>query len=190
MLKAKWEEIFGDSAKAERAFEALVKLYRNRFYHNLDHIETMLRKNIYKNNTSLILSIIFHDVICNSRALAKGVNEQNSARYLQRVGKEFGLDKVLLEVVSYTITHTEEDNYFNALDFSILGAEAKEYDRYSKQIREEYSWVDPMVYRRERIKVLTSLMTRRFSYSIEGCGWAQAKLNMQREIYFLENNLV
>ena len=51
------------------------------------------------------------------------------------------------------------------VDLSILGAEEARFEQYEAQVRQEYAWVPSVLFRRNRAKLLSSLLSRPALYS-------------------------
>ena len=79
---------------------------------------------------------------------------------------------------------------FLDLDLSILGASEDNYDVYTKQIREEYSYYSVEEYRNGRIKVMKELLNRERLYFTDYFHMkyeVRARENIEREIKSLED---
>jgi predicted metal-dependent HD superfamily phosphohydrolase len=71
------------------------------------------------------------------------------------------------------------------IDLSIFGREAAAFDRFERQIRQEYDWVPEAVYRTSRSEILTGFLRRRYIYQTEHFRQryeASARANLERLI--------
>ncbi|OFY83692.1 MAG: hypothetical protein A3F72_12830 [Bacteroidetes bacterium RIFCSPLOWO2_12_FULL_35_15] len=137
-----------------------------RYYHNMQHIQSMLEE-IYncKNNSldidSLLFATWFHDVSYNPKS---HTNEAESAALAIVLLKQLDVPEVKIQTVQKlilsTINHTKATNsdtnlnFFLDCDLKILGATKEEYMLYAENIRKEYKHVIGFIYRMERKKVL------------------------------------
>ena len=71
------------------------------------------------------------------------------------------------------------------IDLSILGADPERFDEYEVQVRQEYSWVPGVLFRRKRREILQGFLARPRLYETD---WfeqrleAQARSNLQRSV--------
>jgi len=177
--------------------EGILDLYDepDRHYHNIDHIGTMLV--VFKSArpkctmpNEVTLAIIFHDAVYNPRAKD---NEEKSAELAVETLATFGVPKVSLDLIEEFILCTKHhiptahpaSTLMIDTDLSILGSPDEEYDKYSRAIRAEYSFVSDEDYRVGRTNVLTSFLGRDSIYLLP---WfherfeVQARENIAREI--------
>ncbi len=159
--------------------EKLQKLYqsRGRHYHNFFHIEALLTamhaQQAELNQPAVVaLAIWYHDAIYTS------LRKDNEARSASLAGKDLlalGAGRDLIARVSFlilqTANHTQakspEDHdlgWFLDFDLEILGAEPRQYQTYSEQIRKEYRLIPELLYRKGRIKVLKQMLEAPFLY--------------------------
>jgi predicted metal-dependent HD superfamily phosphohydrolase len=71
------------------------------------------------------------------------------------------------------------------VDLSILGASPERFDEYEQQVREEYSWVPDVLFRRKRRSVLTEFLEWPTIFNTAGFinrYEAQARANLERSI--------
>ncbi|MEE9406731.1 MAG: hypothetical protein V3V28_01525 [Polaribacter sp.] len=170
---------------------------RNRHYHNLQHIDTMLK--LAKENASeikdldeVLFAIWFHDIIYKSRSKK---NEEKSAKYLKKLlrkSKFKGLnndkiDQLIMATKKHQIiVDTDLDNAF-LLDFdlSILGKNWDVYQEYTQQIRKEYRMFPNFLYIPARKKVLQGFLNREklfFTEKYQELFEEQARRNLQKEL--------
>jgi predicted metal-dependent HD superfamily phosphohydrolase len=180
-LKAQWDDLSSfytsDSNIKENSFQIINDRYseKSRFYHNLSHIKTLLDLfeslgNKTQDHNAIRFSIWFHDVIYDTKA---NDNEAESARLAWQLMGRLHVDLETIEVVNSLILATkdhsgnglsEDNKLFLDMDLAILGMPDEIYKKYSRAIREEYSWAPELIYRRERRKVLESFLAREVIY--------------------------
>lgn len=111
------------------------------------------------------LALWFHDAIYEPR---RNDNEERSAEWARGVlaragvGSEVG-DRVaaLIMATRHAATPVGADaGVLVDVDLAILGAPAARFDEYERDVREEYSWVPDLVFRRERRKILQRMLAR------------------------------
>ncbi|KAK3390677.1 hypothetical protein B0H63DRAFT_466274 [Podospora didyma] len=170
--------------------EELSTLYSgpSRFYHNLSHVDTLLKllnqhRSHFTDPDAIEAAIWFHDAVYDSRA--KGdANEVASADLAVahlREGQDTSsidadrLEKIRVMIVA-TATHTvpsfvpentaaEADAaLFLDMDLSILGAGEDVFAAYEAAVRKEYSWVDDDGWREGRSDVLARFLAREYIY--------------------------
>jgi predicted metal-dependent HD superfamily phosphohydrolase len=76
------------------------------------------------------------------------------------------------------------------IDLAILGAAAERFDEYEQQIRREYAWVEPALYRQVRSRVLADFLSRPRLYSTARLRQRfeqAARANLRRSIERLES---
>ena len=180
-LKDQWDDLSSfytsDSNIKENSFQIINDRYseKSRFYHNLSHIKTLLDLfeslgNKTQDHNAIRFSIWFHDVIYDTKA---NDNEAESARLASQLMGRLHVDLETIEVVNSLILATkdhsgnglsEDNKVFLDMDLAILGMPDEIYKKYSRAIREEYSWAPELIYRRERRKVLESFLAREVIY--------------------------
>ncbi len=203
-LHSVWSEILlkltNDKYLINSLFNELISNYsqKNRYYHNLKHIEIMLKyadnyKDTNINYERLFFAICYHDVIYNPY---KHDNEEQSADFakihLELVGIESSLilkiSKMILRTKEHALFDTQDDSETCLLldfDLAILGSDEANYAAYSKQIRQEYKFVPLFVYKKKRINVLNNFLNQpqiyRTDYFIHNFE-DKARRNIQSEI--------
>ena len=180
-LKDQWDDLLSfytsDSDIKEKSFQIINDRYseKSRFYHNLSHVKTLLDLleslgNKAQNPNALRFSIWFHDVVYDTK---RNDNEEESARLASQMMSQLHVDVETIGVVSSLILATknhsgdnlaEDNKLFLDMDLAILGMREEIYNKYSRAIREEYSWVPELIYRRERRKILKSFLAREVIY--------------------------
>ncbi|MFT3892127.1 MAG: hypothetical protein QM730_10880 [Anaerolineales bacterium] len=125
-------------------------------------------------------------------------NEEESARLASETLRKLNVNAETTTLVSELILATkshdgnnlsQDAKLFLDMDLAILGTSEEIYEKYSKTIREEYSWVHEPTYRQGRIKVLESFMRREtiyFTNVMQERFEEQARRNISGEIRSLE----
>lgn len=176
----------------EQCLEKLLYAYQEpqRVYHQLQHIVECLAlfenvQNQIEDGLAVQLAIFFHDVVYQPRSSS---NEQNSAMLMrqQLAGTlpETQLDKIASWIVATQQHATTSDSdlaYLLDIDLAILGSSPARFAEYQQQIRQEYIWVDELIYQEKRHAVLRQFyltqplyQTRYFQQHYE----QQAKTNL------------
>lgn len=175
-----------------------------RAYHTLEHIDDLIIisrqfKLKISDYTSVLLAIIFHDIIYDPKS---NINEEDSAELFSKLLMEYLDWSLLTKTVNYIIATKDHHpgkilDYdlllFLDLDMSILGRERGEYSSYAAKIRKEYSHVDESAFNIGRSgflrKTLQSenhiFLTDEFQTSME----SKARSNLEWEINFLESKI-
>lgn len=136
-----------------------------RYYHTLSHLETGLK--IYSSLFSTPLNPIeffawaYHDSVYDP---TRSDNEENSAIIWWRDAHTLGFSLAEADKGASLILATdlsmEPLSVINDMDLAELGASPEKFDANSEKIRKEYQWVEPEVWRKGRIAVLTQLLKR------------------------------
>ncbi|KAF8201324.1 hypothetical protein K438DRAFT_1582262 [Mycena galopus ATCC 62051] len=142
-----------------------------RRYHTLEHISYMLRalESSGRPNRTIELAIWFHDCVYDP---IKGgpSNERESIRIFEEFVDSTNSQRMSVSaLIEATILHrlpeelperlsASEVAIFLDLDMSILADSSPVYEKYSQQIREEYSHYSAEAYRLGRSKVLQSFL--------------------------------
>ena len=170
-LKVQWEKLTDNlSVVNVNFYQKLVQLYsqKNRHYHNLNHIQALLKlseeyRNILNSPRTINFAIWYHDAIYNA---SKNNNEEKSAelakKHLTAMGVNQNVISDCFKLIIATKKHEVPNNLntFDAkflldIDLSILAAPQKAYLQYTKQIRKEYSIYTDLMYNKGRKKSLT-----------------------------------
>lgn len=199
-LKQRWQTLLGEMNLSEdgHVFDQVVTAYseKHRHYHTLAHVLALLREidrveDQFSEPERARLAAWFHDIVYNTRGSS---NERDSADIARRELTEMGADAGLIDRVADLIVATadhqgggadRDDSLFLDIDFSILGAEPADYDRYAEAIRREYKWAPGPLYRQGRRKFLKSAaeQARTFLTDVyEDRLGEQARANMRREL--------
>ena len=193
------EQFSSDKGIAEKLWAELAEKYsaRTRHYHTLDHLDDMLKllvplRNAFKNWDVIVFAVAYHDAIYNA---LRSNNEEKSALLAVARLKSIGVPEEHITKCQQLIFATKkheaadhETNLFTDADLSILGSDTETYNRYLKNIREEYAMYPDLLYNPGRKKVLLHFLgmnqifkTKEFSGQLE----AQARKNLQAELSML-----
>ncbi len=168
-----------------------------RFYHVVSHLGDVT-KFLVDNIAELqqprvtLWAGMYHDAIYVPQA-QPGVNEELSAQLAEaELGPYLPEDEVSLigNYVRRTADHEADDKnndlaYLLDSDLLILGASEEKFDAYDADIRQEYSFVDPDVYKRERERILVSFYNRQYIFTTHAAREqyeARAKSNLRRKL--------
>ncbi|MHA3051919.1 HD domain-containing protein [Acinetobacter sp. ANC 4640] len=178
----------------ELCLEKLLHAYKEpqRAYHSLQHIVECLAlfekiQSQIEDDFALQLAIFFHDVVYQPRSAS---NEYDSALWMQQqlagALPESQLDKIttwILATQQHATTPESDLAYLLDIDLAILGSPVVRFAEYQQQIRQEYVWVDELIYQEKRKQVLRQFylaqplyQTQYFQQHYE----LQAKANLQQ----------
>lgn len=202
-MQAQWDRLVADypalPARRRRIGSELIRKYqqRGRHYHNLQHIEAMLRlcdehEHQLLQPHNVRLAIWFHDAVYVSR---RADNEERSAALALRSTARLGRPAVdAAHMILATKRHRLEETsielqpdtaWFLDFDLAILGAAPAVYDAYAQAIRREYAWVSARAYAEGRAKVLRAFLERPrlyFTDELRARWEKQAQVNLLREL--------
>ena len=165
-LQRRFEQLVGtypgkrpDWAEIERAYSG-----KCRHYHTLEHLDTMFQwadqvSDELDDREVIDWAIFYHDIVYN---VFRKDNEEQSAAFAKKILAELRLatDRVerCVRHIRATQKHQWSDdpdcNYLLDMDLSILGALPADYERYTEQVRREFSVFPDLVYNPGRRKVL------------------------------------
>lgn len=176
--------------------DALAARYREpgRHYHNLAHVQALLRwldqsRDLAVDPPAIEAAIWFHDAVYDTR---RDDNEAASAALAREELQALGwparaIDKVAVMVLA-TAGHAPDQSdpdtgLFLDLDLSILGQSPATYSSYSQAIRAEYAWVDDARYAAGRRQVLQAFLMRPRIYLTPRLhdAWEAAAISNMRE---------
>ncbi len=199
-LKLDWQNVMqkycDDAKKIDEIFQILVEKYseKHRAYHNLSHINYLLgevQKIDFADFDAVYFATWFHDVIYEPK---KNDNEIESAKLAVKLLSNLNLpvnqiakiEQIIIATQKHSAENLDDDGrIFLDLDLSILGATPEIYQNYSQAIRQEYSHVWKIFYRRGRRKILQNFLQRETIYFTENLRERfenQARLNLANEI--------
>ena len=178
----------------------------HRYYHTLEHIESMFNhvaryQDIceLEDKQAVDIAIIFHDIVYDP--MSKD-NEAQSVKVFKTFAAEIGLSQALCDkvcrLIARTIRHELEPGddldtgAFLDSDLEILSKPTEEYRQYAREIRAEYSQYSEKDYCEGRIKVLTSFLQRPQIYFSEVFSSLEpmARFNIRAEIQELQQKLL
>jgi predicted metal-dependent HD superfamily phosphohydrolase len=201
-----WREVGGNVTGMDTCFDDLMSRYKGprRFYHTLSHVEDMLAEfetfrasdefRIVDANV-VEMGIWYHDAVYYPGAEN---NEERSANLFRTVGECSGFAPAFVQKVIIAILSTKHAEHLNDadvrtlcdLDLAILGQPEERFDRYEKQIREEYTQVPDNQFRKGRTAILKLFLARPSIYATKFF-WNkyedQAQENLKRSIRRLRN---
>lgn len=168
----------------------------HRYYHNLDHIGSLLRlfsryKNMLTRPDVVLFSIFYHDVIY---VPGRGDNEQKSARLAGRALEQLGVPpEIISDVQQYieaTTSHrvspaADEDlKLFVDFDLAILAADRESYQEYLLKVRKEYGHLSTDYFAQGRSAFLQQMLRQEHIFHTESFRSKEeaARKNMQWEL--------
>ena len=179
-----------------KLLDALAARYRERgrHYHNLAHVQALLRwldqsRDLAADPLAIEAAIWFHDAVYDTR---RNDNEATSAALVREELQVLGwpaqaIDKVAAMVLA-TAGHAPDQSdpdteLFLDLDLSILGQGPAVYADYAQAIRAEYAWVDDTRYAAGRRQVLQAFLVRPHIYFTPRCrdAWEAAAISNMRD---------
>jgi predicted metal-dependent HD superfamily phosphohydrolase len=147
-------------------YERLTTAYAEpqRHYHNRQHIAECLEefdqaRHLAKQPIAVELALWLHDTVYEPKA---GDNEERSAALAKACLNECGIGAPVVDTVSRLILATKthdagpdpDAGLTIDVDLSILGRDEKRFFEYEEQIRREFAWVSPELFRSKRAEIL------------------------------------
>jgi len=174
------------SAEIGAVYDRLVKSYSepHRHYHTLDHLYACFRvldAHFPEASPSVQLALWFHDIVYDTHS---GDNEERSGEIAIEELAKIDLDLPdVYDLILATKHHEaqgEEAQTVVDVDLSILGETPSCYERYERDVRQEYHWVPEEVFWAHRRTILKTFMDREWIYftapmrqsEYEGRAWA------------------
>lgn len=164
----------------ERETKSILSRYTesHRRYHTFTHIRNMTGywENLVRNTdishetkVDVLLAIVFHDIIYNTKWSRKIILEEASAQefivFCERTHLDISPDRInhVANLIRSTATHTPMDNDPAALafldsDMYILSVDRHQYIEYARQVRDEWAHVDDASYMRGRMNFLIDVL--------------------------------
>lgn len=178
-----WLEIFTKYSEPKRQ------------YHTTEHLEALLNdlkeiKDKIVDWETTLFAVFYHDIIFKA---SSSNNEGDSAKLAMQRLSEIGYpaDRIakcanmILATKKHELSEDSDTNYLIDADLAILGNTPYDYQKYSEQIREEYSIYPDFMYNTGRKKALQHFLqmnniykTEYFSNKYE----KQAKVNINNEL--------
>lgn len=135
-----------------------------RHYHTITHLEnivselTQVKSKIEDWDTTLF-AVFYHDIIYKA---SSSTNEADSAKLAMQKLSEIGFpseriakcSNMILATKTHERSEDADTNYLVDADLAVLGSSQFDYQRYSEQIREEYSVYPDFMYNSGRKKAL------------------------------------
>jgi len=181
----------------EKLYSELVKHYseKRRFYHNLDHLNSLLQQilplaDLIKDLDMVLFAVYYHDVVY--RVLRKD-NEEKSALFAEKRLNTLNVktnrialcNKHILATKTHQISDDSDTNFFTDADLAVLGQDWSAYKIYAEGVRKEY-WIYPdIIYKPGRKKVVEHFLRREKIYKTEPFSAKfenQARSNLKREL--------
>jgi len=204
-LYEKWKSFWEKSkfnGNMDEIFEKICNMYSKpeRAYHNLFHIADCLdelenaREKVFFPR-ELELAVWLHDIVYETRAKD---NEEKSADFAQELMMELipekNFDLLFFSALVRRCIFATKHNYYEEIpearfcadiDLSIFSQSHEYFDRYCREIRQEYSQAKEEAYRAKRREILQSFLKRDSIYYTTFFRQkykARAEENLQREI--------
>lgn len=178
-----WLEIFTKYSEPKRQ------------YHTIDHLEAIITdlnevKGKIDDWDTTLFAVFYHDIIY--RASSK-TNEADSAKLAKKRLTEIGFNKdkidkclaMILATKQHLLSEDNDTNYLLDADLAILGKNSEYYQKYSNQIREEYTIYADFMYNSGRKKVLLHFLEMEAIYKTEHFlkkYEEQARINIKNEL--------
>ncbi len=151
----------------------------SRCYHTLQHLQECLLTLVearaaaeVPNADAIEMALWFHDAVYDPCAPD---NEERSAEIademLRRSGASEQLRADVRRLILATKTHEhaghEDAKWLLDIDLAIFGQTAERFAEYEQQIRQEYAWVEEVVYRTKRAEILSRFLERSRIYATD-----------------------
>ena len=166
----------------QSCYSKLIELYtfKERHYHNLSHIEALLKlsdrhQDLLESKEIIDYTIWYHDAIYDA---SQNDNEEKSAQLAKEDLSKLGLDANLInscyDLIVATKTHqldaqlsSFDAQFLLDIDLSILASDGETYIEYTQQIRNEYKMYPDFLYNKGRKKVLKHFLEMDEIYKTE-----------------------
>lgn len=154
----------------EELWNEIDSAYKNRYYHNLDHLTFMLNelddikyKFIIKQINNIELSIFYHDIVYEFDAVDNEEKSANKAINCLLRCESIDLDTIreVNKMILATKNHYTEESYieyFLDIDMLILASESDVYLKYAENIRKEYWFYLEYEYNIGRKNILNKML--------------------------------
>jgi predicted metal-dependent HD superfamily phosphohydrolase len=180
MLESSWSrcwKLIGADGTGQALMLRLIDAYKepHRKYHTVQHLKECLT--IYNDyldcaqeSDEVEIVLWFHDAIYNVKA---SDNEEKSAEWAVHELRRAAVSPERIARVKDHILATRhsalpkgrDQELLVDIDLSILGAEPERFKEYERQVREEYSYIPGVIFRRNRKKILKKFLDRCPIYS-------------------------
>lgn len=145
-----------------------------RHYHTIGHLEAMIadlsevKAKISDWDTTLF-ALFYHDIIYKASG---STNEADSAKLAMQKLSEIGYPaeritkcaSMILATKQHDLSEDNDTNYLIDADLAILGSSQYDYQKYTEQIREEYSVYPDFMYNSGRKKALLHFLKMKAIY--------------------------
>ena len=178
-----WLEIFTKYSDSKRQ------------YHTIDHLEAIIVdltevKDKIEDWDTTLLAVFYHDIIYKA---SSSTNEGDSAKLAMQKLSEIGYPaekiakcaNLILATKLHELSEDNDTNYLIDADLAILGRGQYEYQKYTEQIREEYSIYPDFMYNNGRKKALQHFLQMEAIYKTEHFlkkYEKQARINIANEL--------
>jgi predicted metal-dependent HD superfamily phosphohydrolase len=185
------------AAGSDALLAQLVACYAepHRHYHTTQHLSECFGhfaevRHLAAHPAEVALALWFHDAVYQPR---RNDNELKSAEWARSSVVSNGLPIDTGARIYDLVMATRHDavpvgvdaDVLVDTDLAVLGASPERFDEYERQVRDEYSWVPGLLYRRERGKVLRAFASRDYIYRtapFRTAREAQARENIARSL--------
>lgn len=171
-----------------------------RHYHTISHLEAIITnlkevQQKIEDWDTVLFAVFYHDIIYKA---SSSTNEEDSAKLaMQKLNEiKYPAEKIakcanmILATKAHERSEDNDTNYIIDTDLAILGESPYEYQKYSEQIREEYTIYPDFMYNTGRKKALQHFLqmeaifkTEHFITKYE----KQARINILNELEALNN---
>lgn len=149
----------------------------HRSYHTIQHLDECFvnldeARHLADKVHEIELALWFHDAVYEVRGQD---NEERSASWARDAAIQHGVASSVAERVHRLVLATKHDATPTSpdaalvvdVDLAILGAAVERFDEYERQVRQEYSWVPGILFRRKRREILETYLARPHIYSTD-----------------------
>lgn len=196
--KATWDQLGVPPTPALRnAYEDLIARYSepHRKYHTVRHLDECFAKleeirALADRPAEVEVALWFHDAVYETRSTQNEAKSANlAAEVVQNAAKPMECVKRISDLIMATrhatVPRGNDARVLVDVDLSILGATAERFDEYERQVREEFSWVPSVLFKRERKKILEEFLARPTIFNTEPFRdryEGQARANLDRSL--------
>jgi predicted metal-dependent HD superfamily phosphohydrolase len=193
--KATWQGLGVDGD--DQLYRSLIDRYAepHRSYHTVQHLDECFARLDESTDravhpSEVELALWFHDAVYDTRGQD---NEERSAAWAKSAVRSAGLSTeigarirdLILATRHAAAPDTADAKLLVDVDLAILGAPVARFDEYERQVREEYSWVLGLLFRRKRREILEGFLARPHVFSTDyfrATYESQARDNLERSI--------
>ena len=198
-LYPRWQSAWALAGLAEpprACFDALCQAYAEpqRRYHTLQHLRECLGQaeritQLAERPGEVLIALWFHDAVYDTKGRG---NEARSARWAREVVAAAGgpeaaerVHALVMATEHHAVPSGRDAQVLVDVDLSILGAEARRFDEYERQVRDEYRHVPELLFRGKRRSVLQGFLARERIFNTDTFHQlleARARDNLRRSI--------